>query len=680
MCLFYVFVFYITFSCSIYPSNLQNVSNSTSSNDTSLSNEQAESKNSDPILVQSSDYYCSCDLKPHLCDINCCCDKMCTEDERKIFSHCLTSVSRSADARYCYSKNLLYTINAVHESTSLSSSLFCVAWDNVVKKDEYPARETITSLSELKRVTSSSNGKHTWFQSDDESVLFRVKTHKHHGTTSKLKSGDAVRVLGSPSGKTRDVFTPWKLPSSILANNGVCNSFQPVTYLNNFKSKCVQVVSDLRRECTSNVYFSPRLYHEDIVMSKNKPAEVVIGSLHLTRHYLHEKDDPETGRFENRYTMRSDQCESGGCVTITVNGSYDVPQYVYDGQRKIGACFNAVSSVSYDVSFNAKTGITEIIVTFQQSPIIQGQKYVQQTFTVNFNQEINSSLLVDHLDTFDRSGNPGYLFNKPIYGTAFDGSMNSTGYHKLSDPIQSKSDGTCKLSSPGNPQSSTQVSEVGFKVNSKSGCRIGLNTFIGSTSVCSDLQSQIVETWKLNDEMSHFAIFGNSNTSISSQWVPVVIDNSMAQIIDPRQVPVLTLDGNCPSIITSISYDIYFADIGLKSEPQSMLLSVVKKYSDPIEVKVQSSNTSSQKLGSVSSPWIEVSFSIAFHDLTIPSRPSFAPPPTVKLQLPPDFFYPFFVSSNGHKIVFHNYTLIILVSYISMLSKISLFHNQSFLK
>lgn len=618
-----------------------------------------ENKN-EPVLVHSTDYYCSCDLKPFLCDINCCCDKLCSDDDRKIFSHCHTSSKKSADSRYCYSRTLIYTINAVHQTSLTSGSLFCVAWDNVVKKDEYVARETITSLTELKRLSPSR--KHEWFYPDGYPNLFVPKSHKHHSTSSKLKSGDALRALVKPSESAIDVptFIPWKLPYSLPVDNGICNSFRPITYLENFKSKCVQAISDLRRECTSNPYLSPRIYHENIVISKNKPADVVIGSLHLTRHYLQENDDYKMrGLAENRYSIISEHCSSDGCVTVTVNGTYELPQYIYDGQRKIGACFNAVSSVSYDISFNVKTGITEIMVTFIQSPIIQGQKYLQQTFSTNFNQEINSSLLMDDMTQIEHSGNPGYIFSKAILGTNFSADMNSTGYIKLVDPIGSKSDGSCKLSTTGNR-------EIGFKVNSKSGCRINLNNFVDRTGICSNLQSEIVNLWKINDKMTHFAIFGNSNATIQSQWIPIIVDNSMTQISHSSQVPLLTLDGNCPSIITSVSYDIYFADIGLKNEPQSMLLSVVKKYSDPIEVKMQLSNGTNQKLGSISSPWIEVSFSVAFHDLTVPSRPSFAPPPTVRLQLPPDFFYPFFVSSKGNEMYLSS--ILIFITFTQLLA------------
>lgn len=629
------FILYLVLTCAFF----SETGSQNETNETSKSEPKEPSIKNDSVLVNADDYYCSCDLKPYLCDINCCCDNSCSDDERKIFSHCKSSVSKTADERYCYSRSLLYTINAVHETTLTSGSLFCVAWDNVAKKDEYVARETITSISELKRIPPTV--RHTWFQPDGSSNLFQAKIHRHHSSSSKLKSGDALRTLVKPSESARDVptFIPWKLPFSLPIDNGICNSFQPVTYLVDFKSSCVQVISDLRRECTSNLFLSPQIYHENIVISKNKPADVVIGSLHLTRHYLRENDDiMMRGVLENKYSIISDHCSSSGCVTVTINGSYEMPQYVYDDKRKIGACFNAVSSVSYDISFDAKTGITEILVTFTQSPIIQGQKFLQQTFIANFNQEINSSLLMNNQAEIENSGNPGYIFGKPILGTAFGEEMNSTGYFKLVNPITSRSDGTCKITSTGH-------TEIGFNVNSKNGCRINLNNYLLKSGECSDLQSDIVDSWKINDKMTHFGIFGNSNTSIPSQWISVIIDHSMTQI---SQVPVLTLDGNCPSIITSVSYDIYFAVIGLKSEPQSMLLSVMKKYSDPIEVKMQLSNGTSQKLGSVSSPWIEVSFSVTFHDLTVTSRPSFAPPPTVRLQLPPDFFYPFFVSSHGH--------------------------------
>lgn len=608
-------------------------SNFTQSNSTKLSREDHHGS----VLVESSDYYCSCDLRPYLCDINCCCDKLCTDDDRKIFSHCHKSSSRSMDSKYCFTKSFLYTVNAAQESEVSTGSLFCVAWDNVIKVDEYVARKTITTLSELKKVSPAIRS--TWFQPAKYSSVSR--SHKHQSASSNLKFGHDLRALVEPSESARDVptFVPWKLPTSMPIENGICNSFKSVTYLKNLESRCVQVINDFRKDCTSNSYLSPRMYHENVVISKNKPADVVFGSLHLTRHYLHEKDNQMMRSLvQDKYSATNVPCLSSECVAVTVNGSYETPQYVYDGQRKIGACFHAVTSVTYDISYDTKTGITEIVVTFGQSPIIQGQRYLQQTFTTNFNQEINSSLSSGHEASVESSGNPGYIVSKPVIGTFLEEEVISSKTLELVNPLQSLSDGSCKLHSTGHEA-------IGFKVSHKSGCKIQLGNFIDRTGVCSNLQTKIVEMWKINDKISHFAIFGNSNTSLPNHWTPIIIDNSMAQV---SHVPVLTLDGNCPSIITSVSYDIYYADIGLKSEPQSMLLSVVKKHSDPIEVKMQLSNGSRiNKLGSLLNPWIDVSFSVSFHDLTIPARPSFAPAPTVKLQLPPDFFYPFFVSSHA---------------------------------
>ena len=56
--------------------------------------------------------FCTCDLTPSSCDVNCCCDLDCSGDDAAAFSGCTHVKPHNVDPRYCYKTEFIYGNNS----------------------------------------------------------------------------------------------------------------------------------------------------------------------------------------------------------------------------------------------------------------------------------------------------------------------------------------------------------------------------------------------------------------------------------------------------------------------------------------------------------------------------------------------------------------------------------------
>lgn len=80
-----------------------------------------------------------------MCDINCCCDRDCSNEDRAVFSYCHI-IQKPVDPRYCFSQQFLYRNNTQYAVVVEQSSLFCIIVDNTVKITEYTNLPVSTEL------------------------------------------------------------------------------------------------------------------------------------------------------------------------------------------------------------------------------------------------------------------------------------------------------------------------------------------------------------------------------------------------------------------------------------------------------------------------------------------------------------------------------------------------------
>lgn len=82
--------------------------------------------------------YCSCDLAAGQCDLNCCCDLDCSDDDRALFTRCWTPPGDHHDRMYC-SRHEFYGLawNNTPAYQSEHGGLLCVVTDNVPRYRAY---------------------------------------------------------------------------------------------------------------------------------------------------------------------------------------------------------------------------------------------------------------------------------------------------------------------------------------------------------------------------------------------------------------------------------------------------------------------------------------------------------------------------------------------------------------
>lgn len=73
---------------------------------------------------------CNCDLSVNVCDINCCCDLDCNEQDVQIFSECAHQVL-IPDENYCYQEDIILKNNTVYKMVKdPKNGMFCIVHDN----------------------------------------------------------------------------------------------------------------------------------------------------------------------------------------------------------------------------------------------------------------------------------------------------------------------------------------------------------------------------------------------------------------------------------------------------------------------------------------------------------------------------------------------------------------------
>ncbi len=62
-------------------------------------------------MDKEEELYCTCDLKVGECDVDCCCDRECTEADAAAFSDCRDREMARADLSYCFTTEFLFANN-----------------------------------------------------------------------------------------------------------------------------------------------------------------------------------------------------------------------------------------------------------------------------------------------------------------------------------------------------------------------------------------------------------------------------------------------------------------------------------------------------------------------------------------------------------------------------------------
>uniref|UniRef100_A0A8C6C248 Tectonic family member 3 n=1 Tax=Monodon monoceros TaxID=40151 RepID=A0A8C6C248_MONMO len=196
-----------------------------------------------------------------------------------------------------------------------------------------------------------------------------------------------------------------------------------------------------------------------------------------------------------------------------------------------------------------------------------------------------------------RSGNPGYIAEKPLLALTGDRRHSMT-------LLQSKGDGTC----------STKRHEVQFGVNAISGCKLRLKRVD-----CSHLQREIYQTLHGSPRPEHVAIFGNADPAQKGEWTRILSRNCSVSAMHCT---------SCCVIPVSLEIQILWAYVGLQSNPQAHVSGARFLYHcQPIQDSQQETE-------------VPLTTVVTFVDITQKPEPPRGQP-RMDWKLPFDFFFPF---------------------------------------
>lgn len=302
-----------------------------------------------------------------------------------------------------------------------------------------------------------------------------------------------------------------------------------------------------------------------------------------------------------------------------------------------GSCQNVVRHVNFTVEQDGANGITGLHVDFDYVEIPFDKRVIKQSYSVNFVWSNISS------DSEKKSGNPGYQIGLPILaatnGSDTEPEEMSRMFYELGLSVlarDSSNDHFC---------SKTHRQIIKFGKNLKTGCILK-----SSFSSCKDLQDTAAEILLGPSKKQIFVgVFGNANVSDPDDWI---------EVFHEQNDPVVVSDQVCSASL-GLKIDIVFAAVGTVANPQYKIVGVRYHYAKPDSINLTCSQERCKD--------IKLSTSVSFFDVTLPAVEHYAKVPSIKANLPNDFFYPF-LYGRAWKATSDNLCLIsLLLLYFSLL-------------
>lgn len=269
--------------------------------------------------------------------------------------------------------------------------------------------------------------------------------------------------------------------------------------------------------------------------------------------------------------------------------------------------------------------IITIDVTITSSDLPAELISVQQLYTMTY-KDVSASV-----DSFSRSGNPGYIVGKPILaGVRVENFVALSGdSEQYLTMVTGSASGDCITDSLNRRQ-------VLFGENFRSGCLIK-STLSDLTDRCDYIQSHVIEALLgptrtiAVDGTLYIASFGNSNPLKIGDWVEVLITNEV-------------LEGSCKGV--AMHLEVLYANHGAHDNPQARIIGAKLTF-EPIELEFMCVGSYCQTYSQEQVQKFEMVTSVAFVDVTSAPEQAFAAKPAVRSKLPANFFHPYYISNSS---------------------------------
>lgn len=540
---------------------------------------------------------CPCDLTRGSCDIGCCCDSTCNDDQRRTFSGCIPYLAGGQPA-----KTQQYRCSSDHFNKADWFPFLCVIF-------EYNAflgyffdwqyklanNNTQTFLSRLYTAA-----RFYWYREEEDRVL----TDPQQGV---YRYGISVKTSNASGTPRRGQLT---IPQPVL--NGQCLYTAPVRFLKNLEHSCTysmsnnlcsasSVLSSLYYIQSSNLqlttFFSVLEEESSLAIAETnvvyKCATVAYLQNYLRSTQTYSNLVNRTQVYKFNYNLPTnpncvDSCGNDICIdlnnltnpdsaTPVVNIPDCVPQLPSQPTLTGQTCTNAVIDVSYTIRWNAsKIARLDAVIVLADIPIQNslgtGVNVLSQKYRVTFRHIVNevgtgSSDNFYNITTtaYSRSGRVGYDTGKPIFTGSEVNNMTvspptfmyvNTNSTRQMAVFNTGADGLCM---------NAGRRTINFREDITTRCSVRLD--INEFSDCSGLRKLIIN--RLNSLMPSDLIGrrGYNDPNNRGYWLRVLRENlaetcQLAEYFPLGLSPVDGRTGVCFNMTDGIHLEVFYGVTG----------------------------------------------------------------------------------------------------------------------
>lgn len=473
---------------------------------------------------------CHCDMTKQICDVNCCCDRDCSNEDRLVFSHCHI-LHKPVDPRYCFSQQFIYRNKTQYTVTVEQSGLFCILVDNTVKTTEYTNLPVVTSLEQISKLTDRTEH-FTW---SSHRIVHTVFDHN-----AEYRAGSVIWTVYNGR------IAPFELTGPAVST--LCKLNMRVSYLQPFDSVCNKFAPISEEECSDLkvtlpiIIASPKLYN--FTKIEECPEDVCL----VTKQFM-----CETHTYENN-----------SCVETNIT------KPVYSSENR--SCLNVVSGIHYVMYHNGVQGIYQVKVYFNvvNFSLVESRQLFRYKLKVTF-QWLDKNY---RNNTLKRSGYLGYLTGMPlISGQRVSKSEKDDNEKEVVEINADEKDwisigvagnrGECSVSSRQN---------IVFGINRQTKCIMNI------TGDCTEVQKAIWhqllgESVNITENSVNLYVssYGDPHTDIIDDWVPVLLN---------MQIP-------SDSLISSFGLQILYTYVDSVKNPQAKIIGISMEPTNSVDSKCQ---------------------------------------------------------------------------------------------
>ena len=284
-----------------------------------------------PLLGKVNSQQCFCNLIHNRCEVDCCCDLDCTENNTQVFSTC-TGISVNSSEFLCSSFDVVFVNNILTTVQITNNDLFCVVRDNFEERNFFSE----PSCAVLNPTTCI----------DSKTTYSYVPTSSTVADQNFYQSGDAINVRFA--GSSSEGF--FKIPSSGMSK--ACQNYNAVSYLVASSSSCTRSARNLSNTC--NTWLNYETYMQEFQICSTPLSDCLVNISLST------------------------------CIVNEVEGSCQPSSF--DGRS---TCNFAVTSVSYIIQVNA-SGIVSANVSFILRDVTFVDFPLSQSYSVDFKVQSNN--------------------------------------------------------------------------------------------------------------------------------------------------------------------------------------------------------------------------------------------------------------------------------------------------